>query len=63
MLPSYVSGQSDGKQERLHGNKAQGLSSDAGFSGHCFVRKLAQGEAAWSSRKCMGFEARMTEVG
>lgn len=35
-------GQLDGKQERLDGNKAQGLSGEAGCSGHCLVRKLAQ---------------------
>lgn len=35
-------GQLDGKQERLDGNKAQGLSGEAGCSGHCLARKLAQ---------------------
>lgn len=35
-------GQLDGQQERLDGNKAQGLSGEAGCSGHCLVRKLAQ---------------------
>lgn len=35
-------GQLDGKQERLDGTKAQGLSSEANSSDQCFARKLAQ---------------------
>lgn len=56
MLPSYVSGQSDRKQERLHGNKAQGLSSEAGFMATALSESLLRGrqygavESAWVLR-------------
>lgn len=53
-------GQLDGKQERSVGNKAQGLSGEAGSSGYCEWESLHSGEAVWSGRQCMGFAVRVT---